>query len=412
MDSVSKHPRSKLRRALGNIGVLIFSAAFAYAMGELTVRWVFPQPMLPRYVTDAPYGIRMNQPNRSYWHTSPEYHVNVRTNSRGIRSDREIPYEKPKDTFRIVSLGDSFAMGYEVDLEDTYLYQLEEKLHKLGATNVEVVNLAVSGFGTAEELIALRNEGFKYSPDLVLLGYFVNDIENNITSNLYSLKNDTLKRESPTYLPAMGIRKFLENIPGYQFFAENSQLMNIFRNRISWLVQQGLFRKNRNMEPKGGDENIKTVPVKQDSTTTEYETRLTARLLDEIYVECGERHVPFAILNIPLILTTAIKPYSNFPLHDMRYERDIIVVDPTDVLAAYQHKKEIHFEKWHGHWRPWVNTLVAGILADTIMAHWSKFGTIQEGHGWGKRNDDDLKNTPMSLREQSASVHSRPKPLN
>ena len=155
MTMEAKNPRPLLRRILANVAMFAASTAFAYLIGEFIVRLWFPQPMLPRYVTEAPYKIRMNQPNMSYWHTSPEYHVNIRTNSRGLRSDKEIPYEKPGGTFRIVGLGDSFAMGYEVDLEDTYLYRLEEELHKRGVKDVEVVNLAVSGFGTAEELIEI-----------------------------------------------------------------------------------------------------------------------------------------------------------------------------------------------------------------------------------------------------------------
>lgn len=107
----------KLTRVMLNLALLAVSILVAFGIGETVVRVWFPQPMLPRYVTDAPYGVRMNMPNMSYWHTSPDYHVHFQTNSHGIRSNREISYEKPPGVFRILGLGDSFTLGYEADLD-------------------------------------------------------------------------------------------------------------------------------------------------------------------------------------------------------------------------------------------------------------------------------------------------------
>ena len=82
----------------------------------------------------------------------------METNSKGVRSDREIPYEKPAGVKRIVVLGDSYGMGYEVTLEDSFLGVMERRLQESGI-EAEVVNLSVSGHGTAEELITLKEEG-------------------------------------------------------------------------------------------------------------------------------------------------------------------------------------------------------------------------------------------------------------
>jgi lysophospholipase L1-like esterase len=355
-----------------NVGLLALSILVAFGIGETVVRVWIPQPMLPRYVTEAPYGVRMNMPNMSYWHTSPDYHVRFRTNSHGIRSNREIPYEKPPGVFRILGLGDSFTLGYEVDLQDTYLYQLEEDLHKEGATNAEVVNLAVSGFGTAEELITLVNEGFKYSPDLVLVGYFVNDIENNVTSNLYSLKGDSLVRESATYLPATEVRSILYSIPGYRCLAENSQLLNLFRNKISYMIVKGLFNKNRERESQTIRANGEFYAGRVDSSVQAYEATLTARLLDQIYLECEKRGVSLLVLNIPLALSSRQDIISNIPIEQMHYANKVIHADATPIVAPFHHKREIHWEKWHGHWRPWVNHLVGEVLADTVIKHFQR----------------------------------------
>ena len=161
--------RTSLRKLILTVILLAVSVTLAYGFGEILVRIWMPQPMLPRYVTDASYGVRKNMPDVIIWHSSPDYRVNVRTNSHGVRSDRDIPYQKPVGTSRIVGLGDSFTLGYEVEQEDTFLYQMETNLKERGFERVEVINLGVSGFGTSEELITLREEGMRYEPDLVIL---------------------------------------------------------------------------------------------------------------------------------------------------------------------------------------------------------------------------------------------------
>ncbi len=50
---------------------------------------------------------------------------------------------------------------------------------------VEVINFGVSGYGTAQELLTLREKVWKYSPDLVLLAITTN---NDITDNSRALK--------------------------------------------------------------------------------------------------------------------------------------------------------------------------------------------------------------------------------
>lgn len=384
-DVRSTKPKS-LKSLFGNIFLLAMSTVFAYGIGEVVVRVFFPQPMLPRYVMSAPYGIRKNMPNLSIWHTSLDYKVNVRTNSRGVRTDREIPYEKPPGVFRIVGLGDSFTLGYEVDVNDTYLNQLEVALRAKGYSQVEVVNLAVSGFGTAEELITLREEGFKYSPDMVILGYFINDIDNNMTSHLFELRGNELHRAADTYLPAVGIRQALYDIPGYRFLAENSQLLNIFRNKLSYLVTKDIKEHNMREEAQKLGIPIPDDPALLDSVMASYASNLTARLLDEIYLDCARRQIPLMILNIPDASQTAGRINSNLPLDKMHYGDKVICVDAARIVSPYFGKQEIQWERWHGHWKPWVHHLVAKVLADTIAPYLAQIGHPKGSIALGERN--------------------------
>jgi hypothetical protein len=50
----------------------------------------------------------------------------------------------------------------------------------LGTRQVEVINFGVSGYGTAQELLTLRGQVWKYNPDIVLLSFYAgNDVFNN-----------------------------------------------------------------------------------------------------------------------------------------------------------------------------------------------------------------------------------------
>ena len=120
-------------------------------------------------------------PNKEgYWHIG-EDRVFVRINSKGLR-DRELSYEKRPNTFRILVLGDSFVEGMQVPLEETFAKRLESKLNESGMT-FEVINAGFAGVGTDYGLLFLRKEGYKYHPDLVLLGFFAgNDVQDNFRS--------------------------------------------------------------------------------------------------------------------------------------------------------------------------------------------------------------------------------------
>src|SRR5581483_4628017 len=103
-----------LRKLLGFGFKVLFGVFWTIAAAELFLRYLHPVPVIPRYVTAGEFGIRVNEPNKTYWHTSADFRIQIHTNSRGIRADREFSYDKPQGTKRIVVLGDSYAMGYEV----------------------------------------------------------------------------------------------------------------------------------------------------------------------------------------------------------------------------------------------------------------------------------------------------------
>jgi hypothetical protein len=99
----------------------------------------------------------------------------LNTNSKGLRGKKDFPYSKIKDTLRILILGDSFTFGDEVSDDETYAYYLQEML-----PHTEVINMGVHGYGHDQMLILFKEEGIKYRPDIVLLGFLPLDMSRNL----------------------------------------------------------------------------------------------------------------------------------------------------------------------------------------------------------------------------------------
>jgi hypothetical protein len=98
--------------------------------------------------------------------------------SRGYR-DRERAVPRPPGVRRLVSLGDSFAWGASVEFEDAYPQRLERGLIRRRREPWEVVNLALPGMNTVDQAAQLADEGLGYGPDVVLVGYVLNDSEDS-----------------------------------------------------------------------------------------------------------------------------------------------------------------------------------------------------------------------------------------
>jgi hypothetical protein len=103
------------------------------------------------------------------------YNKTLNTNSKGLRGKRDFPYTKNKNKVRILILGDSFTFGDEVSDDETYSAYLQAML-----PHTEIINMGVHGYGHDQMLILLKEEGIKYQPDIVILGFLALDMSRNI----------------------------------------------------------------------------------------------------------------------------------------------------------------------------------------------------------------------------------------
>jgi lysophospholipase L1-like esterase len=79
------------------------------------------------------------------------------------------------DAFSIVGLGDSIMYGVGQDKSQTYLEQARRLVAARTPRPVDVVNLAVPGYNTQQEVARFSELEGRLAPDLVLVGYWTDD---------------------------------------------------------------------------------------------------------------------------------------------------------------------------------------------------------------------------------------------
>jgi lysophospholipase L1-like esterase len=167
------------RRLLARFALAAAATLFALAVLELGLRlvgWSHPNFYRP----DPVRGWELRPGAAGRWRQEGD--ARVRINRDGLR-DEEHPTAKPPRELRIALLGDSMVEALQVPRDRTFWELVERRLEgceALRGRRVEVLNFGVSGYGTAQELLTLRHEVWKYRPDLVLLGFYAgNDVRNN-----------------------------------------------------------------------------------------------------------------------------------------------------------------------------------------------------------------------------------------
>lgn len=339
---------SKLRNIFFNTFLIIISSVIASAIGEIYFRLFQPQSIIPRYVETSPYGIRKNIGNVSGEMITSEYKHEFRTNSQGFRGNREYSLKKPSNIFRIIVLGDSVVLGHGVADDKTFSAVLEKKLSQERRT--EVINMGVSGFGTAEELIQFRNTGLKYDPDLVIIGYFPNDPYNIQVSKLFKIENGSLVQDQKSFVPATFIRDQLYKIPGYSFLSQHSHLLNFIRSQFSSYYTKKLGRENK----------IKSTTPR---VLSKKQMELTAALINEFISELNNNKLPLIILNIPLI--SQGRTFTNLPKELIKSDKFTYLIDVKEEIYSGHSLEKISYKK-DRHPKPFGHQLIAEWLESFV----------------------------------------------
>jgi len=120
---------------------------------------------------------------------------NCTVNAKGVRSRTAIPYEKGKDEFRVLVLGDSWTFGVAVNDDETFCAVAERLLRRrYPGRPITFINAGVPGYCSAQGLLYLQRELIRYSPDLVVVKNFLNGGELVSFRKIYPLPSPAWKK--------------------------------------------------------------------------------------------------------------------------------------------------------------------------------------------------------------------------
>ena len=164
-----------------NLLLCTLSIAIFFGVAELLARiWYTPEEIRSEGHFEFDVETIFRQKKN---HAGTYFGVPYTTNSYGHRGSRDYSVEKPKNTIRILVLGDSVAFGTKVLDSEAFPVLLEEKLSQYftdqhTAISAEVINAAVPGNTPFQEYHDLQRS-LLFNPDLVILQFTLNDVREN-----------------------------------------------------------------------------------------------------------------------------------------------------------------------------------------------------------------------------------------
>lgn len=186
----------KLGKRLGKkLGISFATLAVLFVIGEAYARIAEPGPF--SLFDSAPY---LEHPTLGHVH-KPGFEGRwdgtwYEIDSRGMRGP-ELPESKGENEYRVVCLGDSCTFGKGVVEADTWPRQLERLLQaEVGeARTVTVANLGVNGYEGRRYRDIFMERGLALQPDLVVIGYNLNDFPNTLRAQDQALFKERKARK-------------------------------------------------------------------------------------------------------------------------------------------------------------------------------------------------------------------------
>lgn len=173
----------------------------------------------PSYVRHDPRLGWSYRPLSEERHRAREFEVDVRINAQGFRGDDW--HEKVAGRPRILVLGDSYAFGWGVEERQRFSDVLAQR-----AQGWEVLNAAVSGYGTDQQLLLLEELAPRVRPDLVICVFCRNDLFENLSPVVYG-------KHKP-YFEVSGTKLELRGVPVPEPWLERASYLYRAISKARW----------------------------------------------------------------------------------------------------------------------------------------------------------------------------------
>jgi lysophospholipase L1-like esterase len=316
----------------------------------------------------------------------------IKINSLGFRDD-EITINKPKNTKRIIILGDSFTFGMGVDQKEVFTEVLENLLNEANektqsqsqeinqgkqATYYEVINAGSIGYTLDNEYLLLKEKGLALDPDIVIIAFFVG---NDVTE---FRRHKWITGTNGLPVKLIDTEHYVDEEHRLRYKGEKepvSYFWHFVSTRFKILQKKlGLYKS---------DEPTLTWPVFLDENDPHGDKRLPKFwgeievILKNLKKELDEKNIQLIVLAIPMDVQTNKKywgKYSEMYFDDEAYRLarpqaklkeicDKYKIDLIDLLPYFKEadtKDWLYFEKIDPHWTKQGHEFAAKIIKQYI----------------------------------------------
>ena len=254
------------------------------------------------FLTPHPVYGRFHVPGFDGWIKSREFTSRVTINSLGLRGP-ERGYAKPAGTRRILVLGDSFTEAAQVAERDSTVSRLESALNARGTDRYEVLNAGIGGWGTGQQLVYLREEGYRYTPDLVVVMLYLG---NDVFDNSYALQGSPKNPHEPYWVfrddgrfepMEFRTRKPEDVSPMVSTLRERTLLYNVFETGV--LVKLQDAEDDEELRANRFNLNKMAIHATKSSDRQDNAWRVTLTLLQQVRQLGDERGFQTAVVIAP-----------------------------------------------------------------------------------------------------------------
>ncbi len=175
-----------------NAFLVVLSLVFSFFVGEIILRFFEFAPIaINWHYAENDRANNWNHVEVSDVGTSVLNGMTLEgeSNSLGLR-DAEYPLQTEK--FRILAVGDSFTYGFKLTNASSWPKLTEKYLHEAGWDDIEILNGGRPGADTQFQYDLFRKYTSRYKPDMVIIGFLINDCAADVCSNCGAVD---LKRE-------------------------------------------------------------------------------------------------------------------------------------------------------------------------------------------------------------------------
>ena len=302
----------------------------------------------------------------------------------GIRAARDYAATPPPGVVRIAAFGDSFVHGDEVATGETWTAALERALPR-----VEVLNYGVGGYGLDQALLRYEREGARMAPHVVLVGVITDDVLRgvNVFRPFFAPTTGHVLTKPRFLLDDAGRLELLRNpLPGvdaYRAFLADPvpKLREIVRHddyappvsdagpldalasvRLVKLLTATLRRSG------DGERQIRRGELNLDAEPSRLALAVLHRFVERVRANGAEPLIVIFPDRTELDARRDGRAISYRPLRDRLRDEGIPVVDVLDGFDALAPDWTTEKVLRRSHYAPWGNELVAGFLAQQLVA--------------------------------------------